>query len=133
MKHPNRLADLTITDLLRLHRIQERLNTLDDAIAATSLQAKPAIRKLLSESYFEAEDIFAKGARVFAKHVQAGWVPGIGLDQQFWNHVTAVMQASAQPAEVASEGAPAAVAQGEVAPAGEPESTAAAVGSADPL
>ena len=62
MKHPNRLADLTVTDLLRLHRIMRRLDALDDAIAATSLQAKPAIRALLSEAYHEAK-LSSIGAR----------------------------------------------------------------------
>ncbi len=112
MKHPSRLADLTTTDLVRLHRIQERLNTLCDAIAATSLQAKPAILKLLSEAYCEAGDIFAKGARALARNMQAGWVPAISLDDALGARVMAVLQASAQPPQPASDDQSAAVKAG---------------------
>jgi len=98
MKNPNRMGDLTVTDLLRLHRIMRRLDALDDAIAATSLQAKPAIRALLRETYFEASKIFDRGARVFGKHVTAGWVPGIDLDQEFWERARSACEAIAQAA-----------------------------------
>ena len=84
MKNPNSMGNLTVTDLLRLHRIMRRLDALDDAIAATTLQAKPAIRALLREAYFDAGNIFDRGARVFGKHVMAGWSPGIDLDDEFW-------------------------------------------------
>ena len=98
MKNPNRLGDLTVTDLLRLHRIMRRLDALDDAIAATSIQAKPAIRALLSEAYHEAGNIFDRGARAFGKHVQAGWVPGVDLDADFWERAKSSCQASAPAA-----------------------------------
>lgn len=108
MKNPNRMGDLTVTHLLRLHRIMRRLDALDDAIAATSLQAKPAIRALLREAYFDAGNIFDRGARVFGKHVMAGWSPGIDLDDEFWEHAKSSCQASTQAAGAEAESSEAA-------------------------
>ena len=126
MKNPNRMGDLTITDLLRLHRIMRRLDALDDAIAATSLQAKPAIRALLKEAYFEASNIFDRGARVFGKHVVVGWSPGIDLDEEFWARARSSCQAAAPAAgtEIDSSAAGADAAPAELAEPGEQAASA---------
>ena len=61
-----------MADMERLFRIQTCLDQVDDAIAATSLQAKPAIAGLLREAYFEAQAVMRKGALQALKLGKAG-------------------------------------------------------------
>jgi len=63
MDYRSRLAEITMLDLERLDGIRTRLRAVHAAVAATSIQAKPAIAELLDEADDLAVMILRKGAK----------------------------------------------------------------------
>lgn len=106
MAYYNRMADLTIRDMARLHQAGQRLIALANAISSTGLAGKPALLRLLAEVHADIETIFHKGVVGLANHVRRGKAPRVGDDPEFSAHVVEVMQAEAakhQPAQTVGE------------------------------
>jgi len=61
MPYMNRMADLTMRDMQRLHLAHKRLEAVFHAITATSVQGKPAMLHLINEADSEIEALFRKG------------------------------------------------------------------------
>ena len=63
MKYQSALCQLSMADVERLYGALVRLNAVDDAIMATSLQGKPAMRELLRDIYTVVHGLMRKAAR----------------------------------------------------------------------
>lgn len=96
MEYKYRLAELSTRDALRLHQIAERLRAVYDAIAATNIQAKPAIYRLIQEAGDEVEALFSRCAWGLALRQQRGGLPRLPADQGFIDHVTLALQEIAE-------------------------------------
>lgn len=66
------LAALTMADVERLYAALLRLDAIDDALVATSLQAKPAIRELLRDVHAVCHGLIRKAARRACKRGAQG-------------------------------------------------------------
>jgi hypothetical protein len=106
MPYFNRMADLTMRDLQRLHLAHKRLEAVFDAIRATSVQGKPALIHLINEADNELESIFRKGVIGMLNHVRRGKLPTGYDDPGFFEHVQAVMQTVANAGDGQAQGEP---------------------------
>lgn len=98
MESRYRLAELSTRDALRLHQVTERLRAIYEAIAATNIQAKPAIHRLIQEAGDEVEALFSRCAWGLALRQQRGCLPRLPADQGFIDHVTQALQEIAESA-----------------------------------
>jgi hypothetical protein len=106
MAYYNRMADLTLRDMERLHQAGQRLIALGNALSSTGMQGKPALLQLLGEVHAEVEAIFRKGVVGLLNHVQRGKAPRGYDEPEFKAHVVTVMEvevAKRQPAQAVGE------------------------------
>jgi hypothetical protein len=122
-----------MADMERLFRIQSCLDQVDDAIAATSLQAKPAIAGLLREAYFEAQAIMRKGALRALKLGKAGAFQRKHLRAELVQRLIELAEIPPSGAADAAQGGTEGTAQGAGDLDSEPEPAAAGDCSSDPV
>ncbi len=97
MKYCGNLATLRMIDVERLWTLMRHLDMADDAIAATSLQGKPAIRGLLQDAYFIAQELMRKGAKRAVNLGAAGAWSRKRIDPEL---IKRLMELSGGPVEV---------------------------------
>lgn len=93
MRNRSRLAELTLRDMQRIHLAMRNLKAIYDAINASSLQAKPAISRLILQADEELDLVFMKGALGIKVRVDKGHAPRPDLGEDFLSHVAAILQA----------------------------------------
>ena len=108
MKYLSALGQITMLDVEHLWAAMRRIDAVDDALASTSMQGKPALRALLSEAYHEIQHVMRKGARRGVKLGAQGAYTKKNLDPEL---VQRLVELAGAPA-AADDAAPAAVAEG---------------------
>jgi hypothetical protein len=123
MAYQTRMADLTMSDMRRLHLAGQRLMALTSALQSTNLQGKPALLQLIGEVQANVDAIFRKGVVGLANHFRRGRGPTRNDDPEFGAHCVAVMEAEAAKRQTPAPVCEAPAGDG-AAPIGTPMSTA---------
>lgn len=99
MPYHNRMCDLSMLDMQRIHLAHKRLEALYQAISATSMQGKAAMLLLINEADSELEHIFKKGVIGILNHTKRGKLPGGYNEPEFVQHVQNVIQGMSDVSE----------------------------------
>lgn len=100
----SRLTDLTMADLERCYRITQKLDACDTAVQSAAFPGKAAVRQLLSEAYYEAQDVARKGAPMALRKIEAGQYARKNATQEFAAWLLRLAGLNPPPAEAVPEG-----------------------------